>query len=256
MRRRDPHLFDEQYDGVLSAMSLSGGVATIDQLAAWLGSATAARALLQTVAERRLGSCIVLPGTRALALRRTTMRLLVDRESPRPVLARTRFTAVHRFEYHLREGRPLHPTGWVEPSLFARGPLRHPEVADAMWASLDRLDSVFIDLAPDGSRMALIDRAFAARHFRRLFDALGIVSSLVGRAIDLRIVCGSPEQATRVMRALGEMTGPTPGVTAHVVEYDIGRAFNLPATVTDDSPTAPIASMAPEPPGGAETRPG
>lgn len=256
MRRRDPHIFDEQYDGVLSAMALSGGVATVEQLGAWLGGATPARALLQTATERRLGSRIALPGARALALRRTTMRLLAGRESPRPVLARTRFTAIHRFEYHLREGRPLHPTGWVEPALFARGGLRHPEVADAMWASIERIDSVFVDLAPDGSRMALVDRAFAARHFRRLFDALGIVSGLVGRGIDLRIICGSPLHAARVEATLDEMTGPTPGVTWTLLEYDIARAFAQPALADDDSPTAPIAALAPECAEAAETLPG
>lgn len=254
MRRRDPHIFDEQYDGVLSAMALSGGVATADQLAQWLDGATPARALMHTVADRRLGSRIGLPASRALALRRTTMRLLTGRDSPRPVLSRARFTAVHRFEYHLREGRPLHPTHWVEPALFARGPLRHPDVADAMWTSLSRIDSVFVDLDPAGSRMVIVDRTFAARHYRRLFDALGIVSSLVGRPVDLRIVCGLPQQALRLERLLGDMAGPTPGVVWALAEYDVGRAFVAPQS-DDDSPTAPIMALDPEPADTIETAP-
>lgn len=254
MRRRDPHIFDEQYDGVLSAMSLSGGVATAEQLTAWLGSATAARALMHTVAERRLGSRITLPACRAMALRRTTMRLLTGRDTPRPVLSRARYTAIHRFEYHLHEGRPLHPTHWIEPALFARGTLRHPEVAGAMWASLARIESVYVDLDPQGSRMATVDRSFALRHYRRLFDALGIVSSLVGRPVDLRIVCGTPEQGLRLGRMMDEMTGPTPGVIWSLVEYDVGRAFAAPP-VTDDGPTAPIPAIAPEPADTIETAP-
>ncbi len=252
MRRRDPHIYDEQYDGVLSAMALSGGVATVDQLGEWLGGPTAARALMQTVADRRLGSRIALPASRALALRRTTMRLLTGRDCPRPVLGRARFTAVHRFEYHLHEGRPLHPTHWVEPALFARGHLRHPDVADAMWASLSRIDSVFVDLDPEGSRMAIVDRNFSDRHYRRLFDALGIVSSLVGRPIDLRIVCGSALQVTRLEYLLGEMSGPTPGVLWTLTPYAVGAAFAAPS-VDDESPTAPIAAFAPEPTEAVET---
>jgi len=161
---------------------------------------------------------------------------------------------VHRFEYHLREGRPLHPTHWVEPALFARGRLRHPEVADAMWASLGRVDSVFVDLDPDASRMALIDRSFTDRHYRRLFDALGIVSSLVGRPVDLRIVCGSPGQSLRLDRLLSDMTGPTPGVIWSLVEYTIGHVFTAPS-VDDDSPTAPVMAVEPEPADTIETAP-
>lgn len=259
MRRRDPHLFDEQYDGVLSAMALCGGVATVDQLAAWLGGLTAARALVAIAIERRMGSGIALPGGPALALRRTTMRLLTGRETARPVLDVARFTAVHRFEYHLREGRPLYPTRWIDPALFARGRVRHAEAALAMWRSLGRLASVFVDLDPAGSRMVVVDRGFAARQYRRLLDALGIVGSLVGQPIELRVVCGSPLHGQRVRRLLDDPGGPTPGVVWDVRTYDTARFFadGFGDEVHEDAPTTPVLRIAPsESAEAAETQPG
>ncbi|MEZ4437204.1 MAG: hypothetical protein R3F65_32830 [bacterium] len=229
MRRRDPHEVDEAYDGVLSALALSGGIAAIEQLAVWLGGRTAAAALVAEVVGRGMGQRVTLPGEQAeaLALRRTAVRLLLGRSAPGTLLEWTQYTAIHRFEYHLRENRPLHPAAWITPELFAGGPVSDPDEAAVLWRALARLESVFVDLHPQGARLVIVDRFFAMRQYQRLMAALTHLGDLMGRAVDLRVLCGSPLHRQRARRLLAEAeeTLPATGVAWGVLQLDTVRYF-------------------------------
>lgn len=252
MRRRDPHWVDEHYDGVVSAMSLSGGVAAIDQLATWLGGRAGAEAFANEVLDRRMGTRLTLPGdhAEAIGLRRTAMRILIGRSTPSSLLEWAQYSAIHRFEFYLREGRPLHPMAWVWPSLFIDGEPLDPAAATTLWRSLARIDSLFVDLHPDGARVVVIDRFFTVRHFQHLLARLTRYGQHLGQIVDLRVLCGSPLHRQRARRRLteAEETLPAAGVTWGVMQLDTVRYFAAEALTPLPEVTRAPPSSEPSPP--------
>lgn len=253
MRRRDPHWVDEHYDGVLSAMSLSGGLAAIDQLSTWLGGRAGAEALSAEVTGRRMGTRITLPGDQAeaIALRRTAMRVLIGRSAPSSLLEWAQYGAIHRFEYHLRERRPLHPMSWVWPDLFAdRRAYAEPTAVMNAWRALARVESVYVDLHPEGRRVVVIDRFFTVRHFQHLLARLSRYGQAVGQVIDLRVLCGSPLHRQRARRRIAEAEAAlaTTGVSWGVMQLDTVRYFAAEALAPLPEITRAVPTSEPSPP--------
>lgn len=252
MRRRDPHWVDEHYQGVVSAMSLSGGVAAIDQLATWLGGRAGAEAFATEVTQRKMGTRLTLPGhhAEAIGLRRTAMRILIGRSTPSSLLEWAQYSAIHRFEFYLRQRRPLHPMAWVWPSLFLGGEPTEPALATNIWRSLARIDSIFIDLHPTGARVVVVDRFFTVRHFQHLLARLTRYGQHLGRVVDLRVLCGSPLHRQRARRRLveAEASLPVAAVEWGVMHLDTVRYFAAEAlTPLPDITRAPPSSE-PSPP--------
>lgn len=236
MSRGDPHLIDERYDGVLTALALSGGLAALGQLEAYLGSDLAVAALMREVRAHRLGRSVMLPGgtQQALLLRRTPLKLLLGRPVPRPLMDWSQYVTVQRFEYRMRTGRPLHPAGWLSPEQYARGEVPHPEAAEQMWRAMARLESVFVDLHPDLPRLVVVEQPAAERSYDRLIAALATVGTMLGVTIELRMACSSDEQAERTAARL-DAAGVGEGLPVNWAVVDLSTAHYFDSL--DDVPT-------------------
>lgn len=232
---REALALDEQYDGVLAAMSFAGGRATLHQLERYLGGTVERQAFLQSVHRRGYGyfdhprerypvrSQGYVLAVEVVAEFSTTDRLVSIACSGPEIIA-----SVHRFEYRLQTGRNAYSLRDGIPDLMA-----HPDASKDAWRAahiaLMPFRCVYLDLHPDGPRVITVDGITWAHDFWGKIEALGPIAEAFGGPIDWRILCGSRMQAGR-MRALLDVVADhiPPDVTPTVVEQDLARYFVEP----------------------------
>lgn len=229
---REALMLDEQYSGVLAAMSFAGGRATLHQLERFLGGTIERQAFLQSVHRRGYGY-FDHPRER-FPVRSQGYVLAVevigefsggDRLVSMACSGPEIIASVHRFEHRLQTGRNIYGlrdciVDWIVRPGADKDALRAAHMA------LLPFRCIFVDLHPDGPRIVTVDAITWVEDFWGKLEALGPIADALGRPLDWRILCGSKMQAGR-MRAILDVVADhiPPGVVPTVVEQDVARYF-------------------------------
>lgn len=234
-------LLDEQYDGALTAMALSGGRATLSQLERFLGGATARQAFLQTMisaghiefderADRYpVRSQGVTLSIDALAALLGEGQLLTPALQPHQI-----YDSVFRFEHLLKFGRPLHRLLDCDPAFICPEEDARTRAWRAGGRALFRTQHAYVDLSRDGPALVTVDYISWVFGWWTLLDALPHLVTALAERFQWRILTPSPYQTGRLRWVLDLMRDQLPeGVSPRIVEWDLARHFVEPEHLAD-----------------------
>lgn len=224
---------DEQYDGVLAAITFAGGRATLDQIGRYLGGdAIVRQAFLQSVHRRGYGYFDD-PRDR-YPVRSQGYVIAVEVASAfthphRDVCPATWPTdvaaSVYRFEHRLREGRDLYRLLDCDTRALFPGDERFDHCRAALRILMPHAN-VFVDFHPDGLRLVTVDHITWCHHFWKTFDAVAHLARGLDPPVEWCILTGSPLQAGRMSALLRLLADDiSPDVRPRVVQYDVARYF-------------------------------
>lgn len=243
------HALDEEFDGVLTALTLTGGLAPPEEIARYLGSRDAADAFVQTCQQRRFGHIWPVDEVRRIygdhgrgpvplvdlfILRSQVMWTLVgdtrgDFSNGHVNNGSAVTAALHRFMYALETGRTMLPVMLEALSGdYAKGSERNRSLMEA-WDALDDFGQVFFERDARGTTIVTPLMLTWAFGFTEAVDALPHLADAIGRPLRWRWLVGSPFEAERAKALRAACIAEWPWASVEVVELSSSRYLVEPA---------------------------
>lgn len=244
------HALDEEFDGILTALTLTGGLAPPEEIARYLGSRDAAEALIKTCDKRRFGHMWPVSEVRSLhgdpgrgpvprvdlfIERDQVMWALVGDErgdlSSGYITHGCRVTgALHRFMYALETGRTMMPV-MLEAMTggYVKGGPRHRSLM-MTWRALGEVGQMYFERDADGISITTPLMLTWVLGFNEAVDALPHVAHALGTPLRWRWLTGSPFEAERARRLAVALADEWPvPVQIEVVELATSRYLVEPS---------------------------
>lgn len=247
------HALDEEFDGILSALTLTGGLAPIEEIARYLGSRDAADAFITICRKRRFGHLWSVADVRRLYGRngvaplprvelfversQVTWRLVGDplgEHNHGHVHTAGGVTgALYRFMYALETGRTMLPL-MLEARVgdYGRGTPRLEALMDA-WDALGNRGVVYFERDATGTTLVTPLMLTWVVGFAEVFEALPHLAAAWAReagALRWRWLVGSPAEAERAQALRAALAEEWPvAVEVEVFELAASRYLVEPA---------------------------